>query len=104
MEICKTFYYRILDGDNLSKICQQFNTCQENILRNNAEIPIYAGEWVKIKVNDYLTHFVRPTETLTTIAKTYSTTTENLIEENNLQSEKVFIGQKIKIKLNPPSN
>ena len=57
MEICKKFYYRVLDGDNLREICQKFNTSKENILRNNKEIPLYAGEWVEITVNDFIEHF-----------------------------------------------
>lgn len=98
MEICKIFYYRVLDGDNLPEICQKFNTSKENILRNNTEIPLYAGEWIKIKVNDFVEHFVKPTETLNIIAQNFCTTKEKLIADNNLQMEKLFIGQKLKIK------
>ena len=97
--MCKNFYYKVLDGDSLNEICQKFNTCKQNILRNNAEIPLYAGEWVKIEVNDFIEHFVKPTETLNLIAQNYCTTKEKLIENNNLQTEKLFIGQKLKIRL-----
>lgn len=98
MEMSKNFYYRVLDGDNLREICQKFNTSKQNILRNNTEIPLYAGEWVRIEVNDYIEHFVKPTETLAVIAQYYCTTKEKLIADNNLQTEKLFIGQKLKIK------
>ena len=98
MEMSKSFYYRFLDGDNLRGICQKFNTSKQNILRNNASIPLYAGEWVEITVNDYIEHFVKPTETLNVIAQNYCTTKEKLIADNNLQTEKLFIGQKLKIK------
>ena len=99
MDLSKEFYYRVLDGDNLNKIRQRFNTEQENIIRNNSEIPLYAGEWIKIKVNDFITHFVKPTETLKVVSEKYSITPEELASFNNLQTEKLFIGQKLKIKL-----
>ena len=98
MEICKVFYYRVLGGDNLSEICQKFNTCQENVLRNNKEIPLYPGEWIRVEVNDFLTHYVKPAETLAAIAENYSMSKEKLMLDNNLSSEKLFIGQQLKIK------
>lgn len=100
MEMAKEFYYRVADGDNLSKICQQFNTEPAGIVRNNCDIPLYVGEWVKICVNDFITHFVKPAETIASIAARYSIDKEKLIADNNLSGEKLFIGQKLKIKLN----
>lgn len=94
----KQFYYRIEEGQNLKDICTMFNTCKENVLRNNNEIELYAGEWVKITKNDYLIHIVKPTETLTLIADMYNINVNKLKEDNNLNSEKLFIGQILKIK------
>ena len=44
------FYYRISNETDLNIICQKFNTCKENILRNNNSIDLYEGEIIKIKV------------------------------------------------------
>lgn len=97
LKLSKNFYYRVQDGDDVTKLCTRFNTTKENILRNNYDIPLYSGEILKIKTNDYLIHFVKPTETLESISKTYNITTAKLIEDNKLKNTKLYIGQQIKI-------
>lgn len=95
IEMCDEFYYRINDENlNIDKV---FNTCKENVLRNNENIKLYSGEWVKIKVNDFQTHYVKPAETLYEIAKKYNVEVETLKENNNLLTDKLFIGQCIRI-------
>jgi len=98
MKTKKQFYYRVEEGQNLKDICAMFNTCKENILRNNNEIELYAGEWVRITKNDFFMHIVKPTETLPLIANMYNIDINKLKEDNNLNSEKLFIGQMLKIK------
>lgn len=93
----KIFFYRVCAEDNLSEICKKFNSSKENILRNNSQIPLYPGEIIKIKQNDYLVHFVKPAETLKDICLQYGKTEDELKVENNLQTEKLYIGQEIKI-------
>ena len=94
---CKQFYYRVQEGDNFSNICNKFNTSKENIIRNNASLDLYIGEWIIIKTNAYKTHYVKPTEKLTDIAVKYDIDIEKLKQDNNLQNEKLYIGQMIKI-------
>jgi len=98
IEMEKAFYYRVQVGDKLESLMQKFNTCKENILRNNSNIPLYAGEWIYIKQNEFVLHFVKPMETLDDIVKKYNTTIEKIKEDNNLKTEKLFIGQQLKIK------
>ena len=95
IEMCDVFFYRI-DGDNLG-VFKDFNTCHENVLRNNNKIKFYVGEWVKIKVNDFIKHHVRPAETLKDIAKQYGIEVDKILIDNNLKSYKLFIGQTLKI-------
>ena len=97
MEIEKQFVYRVQDNDTLASICLKFNTSIENIIRNNKEIPLFAGELIEIKVNDYINHIVKPTESLPKIAQKYSITTDDIINRNNLLTDKVYIGQILKI-------
>ena len=98
MEMKKEFYYRVQLGDNLAKICQKFNTSKQNILRNNNEIDFYAGELIKITQNDFEIHHVAPTETLEKIASAHGVSVQSLKDFNNLQTNKLFIGQTLKIK------
>ena len=97
IKLDKEFFYRIQIGDTEQELIRRFNTSKENILRNDNTTPLYAGEWVKIVVNDYITHIVSPMETIEKIANKYNTTVEKLIETNALHSNRLFIGQCIKI-------
>ncbi len=91
------FYYRVLNGDTINSICEKFNSSKENIIRNNNFIELYEGEWIKIKVNNYIIHYVKPMENLESISKKYNIQKEKIILDNNLTCEKLFIGQSIKI-------
>lgn len=90
------FYYRIC-GESEQELYDKFNTCKESVLRNNPNIPLYEGEWVKIKVNNYITHIVKPMQTLTKVADIYNVTEQDIINNNNLTDNKLFIGQHLKI-------
>ena len=99
IEPLKKFVYRIEQKDTFTTICERFKTSKENILRNNPEIDLYAGELVEITVNDFLTHIVKPTETLSEIANIYGLMEDTIKQQNHLCSEKLFIGQILKIKV-----
>ena len=97
MKLENQFVYRINENDSIDSICKQFNTSIENIKRNNNEIPLYEGELVEIKINEYITHLVKPAETLIEISEMYNKSTEEIKLQNNLETEKLYIGQIIKI-------
>lgn len=93
-----SFFYRIREQQTEISICGILNTSKPNILRNNNKLKYYAGEWVKVTTNDYLTHIVKPIETVDSISNLYNISSEKLIADNKLQTEKLFIGQQLKIK------
>ncbi len=95
-KICPEFFYR-LQGESEKDLYLKFNTSKDNVLRNNNKINFYKGEWVKIKVNNYIIHIVKPMENLTKISKNYNVQEQTLKDWNNLTSSKLFIGQHIKI-------
>ena len=95
IHISDDFFYRIKEVDK--DIFEMFNTNKENVKRNNEKIKIYNDEWVKIKINDYAIHHVKPAETLEQIATKYSLSVEEIKKDNNLTNSKLFIGQRIKI-------
>lgn len=45
----------------------------------------------------YMTHIVKKGDTLTTIANLYGTSVEELMRLNNLKSDKIFVGQALKL-------
>lgn len=93
----KQFYYRVNINETLQDVCKKFNTSKSNILRNNPELNLYAGEWIIIRENDFKIHHVKPIETLEIISNIYNIEVEKIIKDNNLQTTKLYIGQQIKI-------
>lgn len=96
MELKSEFYYQVQD-ETMQEICSKFNTDKNNILRNNPNIDVYRGEWIKIKINEYIKHIVKPTENIDKICELYAVDKKELIEYNNLCESRLFIGQEIKI-------
>lgn len=95
IEICDNFYYRV--DDPTDNLFNKLNTCKENVLRNNNNINYYSGEWVKVEVNKFISHHVKPMETLKDISKKYNVDTERIMKDNSLITNKLFIGQILKI-------
>ncbi len=97
MKLSKSFYYRVKREDCIASIIRNFNTSNEGIIRNNTELPLYPGEWIKISPYDYHSHKVKPMEKLEDIAAQYSISLEKLRQDNNLSIDKLYIGQTLKI-------
>jgi len=95
LHVDKEFYYRV--NSTKQDLFSNYNTCKENVKRNNENIDLYEGEWIKIKQNDYITHIVKPIETLENVAKTYNISPEKIIKDNDLKIHKLYIGQVLKI-------
>ena len=48
-------------------------------------------------INDYCTHIVKPTETIEDISKLYNVDIDDIVKWNGLLTNKLFIGQNLKI-------
>lgn len=97
MELEKKFIYRVQENDTIISICEKFNTSKDNILRNNNEIPLYEGEIIEITINDFKIYNVQPTDTIHLISKKFNVSVEEIKQANSLTSDKLFIGQILKI-------
>ena len=95
IKLCDEFFYRVTNLDE--NIYREFNTEKQNVLRNNEKINLYKGEIIKVKVNDFKTHYVKPAETIKEIADFYSVDVEKLMIDNNLENSKLYIGQRLKV-------
>ena len=91
------FYYRVQQGDNFENILKRFNASSENIKRNNEKIPLYAGEWIIIKPNDFILHITKPGQNLNDVAKLFGVEPSKIMQDNQLNSAVLFIGQPLKI-------
>ncbi len=110
-------YYKIKPGDTLSEIAEKYKVSIANLRQWNglAGNRIEAGKTLKIysdaAVHDIpetttskqdtkisITHTVKRGEALVTIARQYGTTVASIKALNNLVSDKIKVGQKLKIK------
>ncbi len=96
IKLAKNFYYRLNETD-AKTLFSKFNTDKHNITRNNSRAIFHKGEWIHIKINDYITHIVKPAENLEKIAQKYNIPVEKLKTDNNLNSDSLFIGKILKI-------
>ena len=88
-------YYRPSKAETLNQIADKFNTDVSNIkILSNSNLE--EGEFVKIDKIFNHTHIVRPLENLKQLAEKYNVSIETIKQSNNLNSDKLFIGQKLR--------
>ena len=85
--------YRLKQGETIKQVADKFNTSIDNIEILSSTLE---GDFVKIKKCNHTTHVVKPLETLCDIAKIYGVSETYIIENNNLKTKRLFIGQKLR--------
>lgn len=114
--------YRVQSGDNLGFISERFgvtvaqlrswNNIYGNIIRENQKLAVYVSPRMATQLgiitpaktaqkveSGFITHTVKPGDTLWTIARQYpGVSGEDIIKINNLKSDRVYPGQTLKIK------
>ena len=102
--------YTVKYGDTLSKIAQKYGTTVNNIanLNNIKNVNlIYIGQKLKIIIKDnvvnesgYIIYTIRYGDTLTSIARKYNTTINNIARLNRIRNvNRIYAGQKIRINI-----
>ena len=100
--------YKVKKGDTLSSIAKiYFNSVSEVMNLNRLDSTmIFAGQELlihkklykgHIQENSSFVYYVKKGDSLSLIAKKFKTTTKDLKKINNLISNKIVIGQKLKI-------
>lgn len=102
-----TFIYTVKKGDSLYSIAKRYDTKVDNItkLNNLKNTNLSIGQKLIIPENGesttqlptYINYIVKKGDNLYSIAKTYNTTVEAIIKDNNLSTENLSIGQNLKI-------
>lgn len=99
--INKTQSIIIKKGDTLSRLAVEYGTTVERLVEiNNIKNPnlIYAGNTLLVPINDgkkqTITYTVKKGDTLSSIAKKYKITVQQLINANNIKNSNIiYIGQ-----------
>lgn len=92
----KIITYVVQEGDNIAKIASNFNVSQNTIIwENNIKVRgfIKPGQKLKILPISGLKHKIKAGDTLSKIAKKYSATEEDIFDFNDLESDKLTIGE-----------
>ncbi len=103
--------YKVVSGDNLSKIARAYNTTVGDLVKwNNIKNPnlIFVGQEIKINVPDapaapaaeapYVTYKIVSGDNLTKIAKQFGTTVDAIVKLNNIANPNlIYAGADLKI-------
>lgn len=93
--------YTVKAGDSLYQIALKYNTTVDNLktLNNKTNNNLTIGEILIIPSSNNIStyHTVKNGDTLYSIANTYNTTVDNIKKLNNLTSNNLTIGTKLKI-------
>lgn len=101
--IIQTSTYIVKPGDTLSKIANEFGTSYQYLAQlNGIQNPnkIYVGQVLKIKgeIQAQKTYTVKAGDTLSSIAKRYNTTYQEIARKNNIKNPNyIRVGQVLKI-------
>ncbi|WP_243387398.1 LysM peptidoglycan-binding domain-containing protein [Bacillus kexueae] len=108
-EGASTSTYIVVAGDTLSLIAKKFNVTVDSLKKVNQLTTdvIYVGQSLKIPTQpenpvQTQTHVVEAGDTLYKIAVRYGVTVQDIKEKNNLQSDVIYVGQRIIIPIQQP--
>lgn len=94
--------YTVQPGDNLTLIAEKYNVSTSELMEWNSltSDKILSGQKLKIYGDDvkYVFHTVESGENLTMIAGNYGVSVSDLKDLNELESDVIFTGQKLKVK------
>ena len=100
------FEYRVKPGDNLSAIAQRFDVAvslirQLNGLKKNR---IYPGQTLQLRPSslEEAVHVVRSGETLSSIALKYRMSVSEIKRINDIDGNKIVVGQELRLKATKP--
>ena len=80
----KKFFYRVLEGDSVISVCQKFSCSVGKLIYNNNLVKeISAGDILLVEKCDNL-YLVKPTDTLSTIAKRFKLNEQEILDKNHL--------------------
>ena len=105
------FTYTVQKGDSLYNIARRYETTVDEIMKLNnlSSINLYIGQQLRIpETNEstttlpsYINYTVQKGDNLYSIARKYGLTVEEIVKDNNLNSNNLSIGQNLKIRTTP---
>lgn len=92
----KKIFYRVVKGDSVLSIAQQFNLSVTSIIKtNNLTCEVEEGDILYLQCGEYRLYKVQPTDTLCSIAKKFNVSEHDILLNNCI--EYVFYGLTIMV-------
>lgn len=80
------FFYRVEDGDSVSKLSEKFNIPACKIIKqNNLRKEIAEGDVLYIERENQRLYRVKPFDTLSAVAEKFCTTEEKILSDNGVK-------------------
>lgn len=92
----KNIFYVVKNGETLENIAKKFGVSKKYIQKNNIE-DVYMGLIIFLPEINFKSYVVQPFDTLSKIAEKLNVTIEDIKIKNGLESDYVFVGQKLYI-------
>lgn len=92
----KNIFYKVRLNDTFDTIAKKFDVPVDYVKDNNKG-ELYFGKVLFLPATNFKIHIVKPFETLSKIANIYGVKIAEIIKNNNLPSEYIFVGQKLYI-------
>ena len=93
----KKFFYRVEQGDGVLSVADKFRVAVTRLIKDNRLIEeIECGDMLYIERPDCLLYTVKPTDTLSSIAKRFNVQEQKILDDNCVPY--VFCGLTIEIK------
>ena len=93
----KKFFYRVEQGDGVLLVANKFNLSPTRLIKdNNLSDEIECGDMLYIESADCVLYTVKPTDTLSSIAKRFNVQEQKILDDNCVPY--VFCGLTIEIK------
>lgn len=88
-------------NDNKKFCCKLSDNSQFEKIKDNYEVIASTGtkkgDYLLLKKSQNFIHIVKPKETIEELAEKYKTSIKEIVEINDLKTNKLFIGQQIKL-------
>ena len=92
----KNVFHAVSSGETIEEIANVYGVPKDYIKKNNPG-ELYVGKVLFLPETNFSSYVAKPFETLDKIAKINGISVEQLRLKNNLESDYVFVGQKLYI-------
>ena len=87
-------FYTIKNGDTVESVAKMFSVPKDYVLMHNKG-ELYQGKIIYLPEINFSSYVVEPFDTLDIVAKKTGQSVEDIKQKNNLQSNYIFVGQKL---------